>query len=158
MTNRMIWLLLCGGYWIFIGAAEKRNHSAEAALCFLHGLYLAMLCFAILPSAMGTAAFYPSVAASALGVGGSFLLERKNREQAVFCALLFTGLTAVHFLCKGEIDGRKAIALAFFGGMGLYHACAGILPEGVQPREHIAEAMLSAVGFVLGTAFFAGFL
>ncbi len=158
MKDIMIWFLLCGGYGVFTWAAGKRRGSAEAVLSFLDGWYLALLCFAILPCAMGTDAFYLSVAASVFGVGSGFLLERKKNGQMAFCVLLFAALTAVQFLYTGEMDSRKAVLLAFFGGMGLYHACAGILPEGVHPKEHIGGALLSVAGFLLGTVTFAGFL
>ena len=152
----LIWLLLCGGYGILLWTAEKRKRSAEAVLCFWDGCYLALICFGILPCAMAMEAFYPAAAASVLGACGSFGLEQNGRWQPFLRVMFFGGLTAVQFLHTGDMEGCEAILLAFWGGMGLYHACAGILPEGIPPREHIVEALLSAAGFLLGTGYFSG--
>ena len=153
----ILWLILCGGYGGLLWAA-KRRRSAGAALSFLDGFYLALLCFALLPCAMGTERFYEAAAASVLGVGAGFLLEKREKWHKALRLMLFAALTAFCLLHTGGIAPLAAVALAFFGGMGLYHACAGILPEDVPPRERIAEALLAGLGFFLGTICFAGLI
>lgn len=153
----LIWLLLCGGYGGFLWAAKKRISSAEAALCFFDGIYLALLCLALLPRILGTAAFYPAAAAALCGIGIGFLAERRMGRSA-FWALLFALLSGIELLYCGQITGKTAVLLACCGGIGLYHACAGILPEGIHPAEHIGGALLSGGGFLLGTLYFAFFL
>lgn len=146
------WLLFCGGYLSVTWAAKKRE-TARAALCFFDGVYLAMLCFALLPLAMGTPFFYGAAVLSAAGVAMGLLTERRLPKMGV--AILFSGLVTALFL----LDGREptqgvAAALSFFSGMGLYHASAGILPEPIR----IGRALLSAGGFLLGTVYFSPFL
>lgn len=150
----LIWLLLCGGYLIFTWAAKKRD-SAEAALCFFDGVYLAMLCFAVLPMAMETAFFYGAAALSAAGVALGLLAEKKCPWEKALGAVLFIGLTTALFLREGkELTLQEIVPLALFAGMGLYHASAGILPEPIR----ISKALLSAGGFLLGTIIFSPFL
>ena len=156
MTH-LSFLILCGGYGFFTWAAGRRRPFAEAALCFLDGGYLAMLCFAILPLAMETPFFYGAALLSALGIVAGLLLERKFAGRCL-SAVLFMALTVFYFR-QGKVEGMgKALVLAFFGGMGLYHACAGILPEPILSKDRIAGALLSGGGFLLGTVYFAELL
>lgn len=149
-----IWLLLCGGYLISTWAAKRRS-TAEAALCFFDGVYLAMLCFAVLPMAMGTAYFYGAAALSAVGVALGLLAEKRISKEKVLRTVLFIGLTTAFFLLEGKELTLTAVApLALLAGMGLYHACGGILPEPIR----IGKALLSAAGFLLGTIFFSPLL
>ena len=72
-------MLLLVGYLMMIRTAERRN-AAGAVLCFLEGAYLAMLCFAVLPPAMGTARFWGAAGCAAafvigLAVGESFVMQ-----------------------------------------------------------------------------------
>lgn len=154
----LIWLLLCGGYGGFLWAAKRLHPTAAAALCFLDGIYLALLSLAILPAALGTPAFYAAALAAAAGIGCGFLAERRKQGRSWLSALLFAGFLGLALFDCGEIAGRMALPLAFFGGLGLYHACAGILPDGIPPAERIGSALLSGSGFLLGTLSFAVFL
>lgn len=154
-----IWFLLCGGCLIFTLAARgewaaKKRDSAEAALCFLDGVYLAMLCFAVLPMAMETAFFYGAAALSAAGVAFGFWAE-KRRKGKMGDTVLLIGLSTALLLLEGkELMPQQIAPLAFFAGVGLYHASAGILPEPIR----ISRALLSAAGFLLGTIFFSPIL
>lgn len=146
------WLLFCGGYLSVTWAAKKRE-TAQAALCFFDGVYLAMLCFVLLPLAMDTPFFYGAAVLSAAGVAMGLLTERHLPKMGV--AILFSGLVTALFLLDGrELTMEMAAALSFFSGMGLYHASAGILPEPIR----IDRALLSAGGFLLGTVCFSPFL
>ncbi|MGN0136510.1 hypothetical protein [Anaerotignum sp.] len=150
----LIWFLFCGGYLVSAWAAKKRD-SAEAALCFFDGIYLAMLCFAILPLAMGNAFFYGAAALSAVGVALGLLAEKRiSMEKALQTAILIGLTTALFFLAGKELTCMEAVFLALFGGMGLYHASAGVLPEPIR----IGRALLSAGGFLLGTIYFSPIL
>lgn len=153
----IIWLLLCGGYGGFLWAAKKRHPAAEAVLSFLDGIYLALLSLVLLPRALGTAAFYPALPAALGGIVLGFLAERK-RGHAADAAVLFAALTAAALLFPGQPSPGVAILLAFFGSIGLYHACAGILPEGIHPAERLGKTFCSACGFLCGTVYFAVFL
>lgn len=154
-----IWFLLCGGYLIFTMAARaegaaKKQDSAEAALCFLDGVYLAMLCFAVLPMAMETAFFYGAAVLSAAGVAFGFWAEKRSKGK-MGDAVLLIGLSTALLLLEGkELTFIETVPLAFFAGVGLYHASAGILPEPIR----ISRALLSAAGFLLGTVIFSPIL
>ncbi len=112
---------------MMIRTAEKRQ-SARAVLCFLEGAYLAMLCFAVLPPAMGAAQFW---------------------DALLRCAMFLFLTAAVCFSWEMPV-----FLLAFLGGMGLYHASAGIFPEPVSIRN----ALFSAGGFLLGVFLFSPLL
>ena len=149
-----IWLLLSGAYLMFTWAAGRRGF-AEAALCFFDGIYLAMLCFALLPLAMEAAFFYQAAACAAMGVALGLLTEGRLPKENALRAVLFAALAAAFYLLQGkELVWAEAVLLAFFGGMGLYHASAGILPEPVCIRK----AILSAGGFLLGAVYFSPLL
>ena len=142
-------VLLSVVYLIAIRTAEKRK-SAQAVLCFLEGAYLAMLCFAVLPPAMGSVQFWGAAGCAAAGVGAGLLAEKYFPRDAFLRRVLFLLLTgAVCF--SWEIP---VFPLAFLGGMGLYHASAGILPEPVS----IGKAFFSAGGFLLGVFLFSPLL
>ncbi len=145
----MVWVLLLVGYLITIRTAEKRN-SAHAVLCFLEGAYLAMLSFAVLPPAMGSAQFWGAAGCAAAGVGAGLLGEKYLPWDMLLRRALFLFLTAA--VCfSWEIP---VFPLAFLGGMGLYHASAGIFPEPVSIRN----ALFSAGGFLLGVFLFSPLL
>lgn len=150
MLMNILWLMLAFGYGLFTWTAEKRSF-ARAVLCFLDGFYLAMLCFGILPRAMETDFFYGAVAASAAGVLMSVWLEK--RLEGIAPVLTFAITTGCFFLWEGGLSQREVLFLAFFGGMGLYHASAGIIPEKIE----IGKALLSVAGFLFGTFLFIGF-
>ena len=139
-----VWVLLLVGYLMMIRTAERRN-AAGAVLCFLEGAYLAMLCFAVLPPAMGAARFW-----GAAGCGTGFLAEKYLPWDVLLRRALFLFLTAA--VCfSWEIP---VFPLAFLGGVGLYHASAGILPEPVSIRN----ALFSTGGFLAGVFLFSPLL
>ena len=139
-----VWVLLLVGYLMVIRTAERRN-AAGAVLCFLEGAYLAMLCFAVLPPAMGAARFW-----GAAGCGTGLLAEKYLPWDVLLRRALFLFLTAA--VCfSWEIP---VFPLAFLGGVGLYHASAGILPEPVSIRN----ALFSAGGFLVGVFLFSPLL
>lgn len=146
----MVWLILILGYGFFTWTAGKRSF-ATAVLCFLDGFYLAMLCFAILPRAMETDYFYGAAAAAAIGVAAGLWLEKKGKD--ILTVLVLAIVTGCYSFWSGELSLREVLFLAFFGGMGLYHASAGIIPDKIE----IGKALLSAAGFLIGTFLFSGF-
>ena len=146
--NFICWLVLVTGYGLFTWAAKKRRF-ARAALCFLDGGYLAFLCFVVLPSAMGTVSFFPSVLAAGFGVAIGFRMEdRMNLQFPVF--LIITGCQM--FWQLPDLL-QEVLLLSFFGGMGLYHASASIIPEKIE----VEKALISGVGFLVGTILFMSF-
>ena len=142
----MVWLVLVMGYGFFKRAA---GDFSQAVLCFLDGGYLAFLCFAILPSAMGTNHFFMAAAAAGAGVVMSFLTEKyRILPVAVFALVVFA------FLFRQESFSQSEVLLfSFCGGMGLYHASAGIIPEQIA----IGKALMSGAGFLCGTLLFGCF-
>lgn len=143
----ILWLILIVGYGFLTWAAEKRTF-ASAALCFFDGGYLAFLCLLLLPCAMGTTFFYGAAAVAALGVLAGLWSERRKGIPAVVFAIATGGL----LLFDNRLSFLETLVLAFFGGMGLFHASAGILPEKIEIRT----ALWSAAGFLLGTFLFVG--
>lgn len=141
----ILWLALVMGYGLFTWAAEKRTF-AKAALCFLDGGYLAFLCFALLPHVMGTAYFFLSAAAAGVGVLVSLRLEGRK----ILSVLILWIVTGCQLLWQDPLSFREVLLLAFFGGMGLYHASAGIIPNKIE----IGKALCSGAGFLFGTFLF----
>ena len=146
-----VWVLLLVGYLMMIRTAERRN-AAGAVLCFLEGAYLAMLCFAVLPPAICIIGSIVGIAAgcAAAGCGTGLLAEKYLPWDVLLRRALFLFLTAA--VCfSWEIP---VFPLAFLGGVGLYHASAGILPEPVSIRN----ALFSAGGFLAGVFLFSPLL
>ena len=142
----IVWLVLVMGYGFFKRAAGEFS---QAVLCFLDGGYLAFLCFAILPSAMETEHFFMAATAAGAGVVMSFLTEKyRILPVAVFALIVFAFL-----FWQGNLSQPQVLLLSFCGGMGLYHASAGIIPEKVE----VGKALLSGAGFLGGTILFACF-
>lgn len=144
----MAWLgyvLWIGGYGGCIWAAKKRR-AAAAALCFWDGLYLAFVCFAVLPPALETLYFYAAAAAAGLGVAAGFLAEGTRLGGRAVRWAVFAGLSA--FCAVLPASAGAVLLRAALGGVGLYHASCGIVPEEIC----IGRAFLSAAGFLLGVA------
>ena len=142
----IFWLVLVMGYGYVTWAA---GNFSKAALSFLNGGYLAFLCFAVLPYAMGTEYFYGAALAVTAGVLAGFWMEKK-RNLAV---LIFVGISGWYLFCEELFSPIEFLFLAFFGGIGLYHASAGIIPDKIE----IGKALLSGAGFLCGTVLFSCF-
>ena len=139
----IFWLVLVMGYGFFTWAA---GNFSKAALSFLDGGYLAFLSFAVLPWAMGTEHFFPAVFAASMGVLSGECLEEKWKLSAVVFAII----TGCYFFSGEAYSLGKILFLAFAGGMGLYHASAGIIPDQIE----MGKALLSGAGFLVGTFLF----
>lgn len=139
----IFWLVLVMGYGFLTWAA---GNFSKAALSFLNGGYLAFLCFSVLPHAMGTEHFFPAAFAAGLGVLAGLWLEGKQKLPAV----VFAMVTGCQLFWGEPLSFGKILFLAFLGGMGLYHASAGIIPDKIEIRK----ALLSGAGFLVGTFLF----
>ena len=139
----IFWLVLVTGYGFFTWAA---GNFSKAALSFLDGGYLAYLCFVALSDAMGTEYFFSAAFAAGVGVLVGLWLENRKKLPVLVFAIV-TGCQ----LFSGEVLSLPEILfLAFIGGMGLYHASAGIIPDQIE----IGKALLSGAGFLAGTFLF----
>ncbi len=144
--TKIFWLVLVVGYGMFTWAA---GNFSRAALCFLDGGYLALLSFAVLPTAMGTAYFYPAAAFAGLGILVGFWQEKRR----FLPTLVFAIVVGYPALWQLSFSLKETLALAFFGGMGLFHASASIIPDKID----IGKALFSGAGFLSGTFLFCGF-
>ncbi|WP_458408196.1 hypothetical protein [Anaerotignum sp.] len=145
MTH-ILWLILVMGYGLFTWAA---GNFSKAALSFLDGGYLAFLCFAVLPHAMETEHFYLAAFVAGMGVLAGLRLEGKK----MLLLLVFAIVTGCQLFWRDPLSLRENLFLAFFGGMGLYHASSGIIPDKIE----IGKALLSGAGFLCGTFLFSCF-
>lgn len=145
------WLAVCAGYWLW--AAKGRRSTFLQGL--LHGFFLGALCFGILPPVMEMPLFYAAAVCSVCGTAAGVWLEEKWGERnSILTALLFTALI---LLWCGKIGGslQYLCCIAFFGGMGLYAACCGILPEDGAMRDRLRPAVGGCAGFLISAAIFA---
>lgn len=138
-----VWLILATGYGLFSWAARKRRF-ADAVLSFWNGGYLAFLSFAALPAVMGTEFFYAAAAAAGVGILVGVFLEEKC---SFLPSVIFAAVTGRQLMAEENF----VLLFAFLGGMGLFHASCGILPEKIE----IKKAVLSGGGFLTGTILFA---
>lgn len=105
-------MLLLVGYLMMIRTAERRN-AAGAVLCFLEGAYLAMLCFAVLPPAMGTARFWGAAGCAAAGCGTGLLAEKYLPWDVLLRRALFLFSDGGGLLLMGDsrisagVSGRR---------------------------------------------------
>lgn len=142
----IFWLVLTGGYGLLSWAAGRFS---QAALCFWNGGYLAFLCFSLLPAAMGTEHFFAAAAAAGAGVTAGFWQEKRTWLPA----LVFAAVTGCQIFWSELVSFGEILFLAFLGGMGLYHASAGIIPDKIE----IGKALLCGAGFLSGTFLFSCF-
>lgn len=141
----ILWLVLVMGYGYFTWAA---GNFSKAALSFLDGGYLAFLCFAVLPCAMDTVYFFYAAAAAGMGVLAGVFLEKKVKKISAFVFALVTASLLV-FGDSGVF--WEVLLLAFLGGVGLYYASSGVIPDKIE----IGKSLLSGAGFLCGTLLFA---
>lgn len=149
----ILWLAACVGYCIW--AAKGRRASVLQGI--LHGLFLGLLCFGILPPAMEMPLFYGAAACSVCGAAtGVWLENRMGCRGFWFTAPLFMALTLL-WLWQEKTGGgiRFPFCEAFFGGIGLYAACCGVLPEDGTARDKLRPAVGGGIGFLLSAALFA---
>lgn len=145
------WLAVCAGYWLW-GVKGRRNTLLQGVL---HGFFLGLLCFGILPPVMETPLFCATAICSVCGAAaGAWLEEKWGERSSLPAALLFTALT---LLWRGGIGGSLQFlcGIAFFGGMGLYAACCGVLPEDGAMWVRLRPAVGGCAGFLLSAAIFA---
>lgn len=137
------WLILVVGYGLLPRAA---GIFSGAALSFLNGGYLAFLSFAVLPHAMGMEQFFLAAFLAGSGVLIGLWLEEKEKLPA----LIFAIVTGMQLFGGEPFSVAENLILSFFGGMGLYHASAGIIPD----KAEIGKALLCGAGFLCGTFLF----
>ena len=80
-----------------------------------------------------------------------------TRNEKIMMLLIKAGAVQVEEALGFALDrcvGEMIFPLAFLGGVGLYHASAGILPEPVSIRN----ALFSAGGFLAGVFLFSPLL
>ena len=126
MTH-ILWLVLVLGYGLFTWAAGKFS---KAALSFLDGGYLAFLCFAVLPHAMGMEHFFLAAGAAGIGVTAALFLEGKKKLPP----LVFAIVTGCQLFWSEPLSLREILFLAFFGGMGLYFLSMSRLVIAISDR------------------------
>lgn len=141
----ILWLVLVMGYGLSTWAAGKISQAAHS---FLEGGYLAFLCFAVLPESMGGEHFFLAALMAGIGVLAGVWLEKW--QKLLVPTLVFALVTYCQTFWTEPISLREILLLAFFGGMGLYHASAGIIPDKIE----IGKALLSGAGFLCGTFLF----
>lgn len=139
----IVWFVLVMGYGLTSWAAGRFSRAAHS---FLEGGYLAFLCFVVLPQSMGGEYFFPAVLLTGMGVLAGVALEKWRKLPLAVFALV----TGCQLFWTLPISMQEALLLAFFGGMGLYHASAGIIPDKIE----IGKALLSGAGFLCGTFLF----
>ena len=142
--------MFAGAYWCFFLLEGRGSKAGRFALFFMDGLFLGILAFGILPKAMEAHCFYGGVSFAVAGVLLGFLSEKKTAERRTGLAVFLTVLGAAVLFLPWET--RKLLGL--FGGLGLYFASAGILPEGLSFREQLLYMLSSGGGFLTAVAYF----
>lgn len=144
----IIWLAACVGFWLW-AAKGRRGTLAQG---FLHGLFLGLLCFGILPPAMETPVFYGTAVCAVGGMAAMTWLEGKIGEKfPLSAAALFSLLTVMWVWSSGL---AHPFFTAFWGGAGLYAACSGILPDGLVAGAVFRPAISGGAGFLLSAVIF----
>ena len=142
-------MLLLVGYLMVTRTAERRNAARVLSFAFWRGLIWRCSAsrFCRLPWVRRGSGVRQAVRRQAAGQG---FWQRNIFHGMCFCGARCSFLTAA--VCfSWEIP---VFPLAFLGGVGLYHASAGILPEPVSIRN----ALFSAGGFLVGVFLFSPLL
>ncbi len=143
----IFWLSACIGYCLW--AAKGRRGTFLQG--FLHGFFLGLLCFGILPPVMETP-FFCGMAAVCGAAAGVWLEGKAGSVFFLLVSLLFGILTASWFWQWGRETGFS-IFWAFLGGTGLYAACCGVLPDG-GAWEKLRPAAGGGMGFLFSVIIF----
>lgn len=150
----IFWLFACAVYWLW----TWRGRQASGVRGFLHGVFLGLLCFGILPPLMETPFFYGAALCALGGAAAGAWLEEKREKQFLWLSILLFTAFGLLWIWEGKAGGVLPAPFfrAFLGGMALYAACCGILPEEGSPQEKIRPAIGGGIGFLLAAIFFAG--
>ena len=136
-------------------AAYRREKGYPLLFRFLEGYILAFLCFYFLPQAFEQVFFLKAGIAALLGIGCAAWLERvfqkQERARGGFRLLIFVLLA----ITQGFMPATFSMGLvrAWLGGMGLYAASEGLLPEDGGLEELVYAGVGGILGFLLGAYF-----
>lgn len=162
-----IWLGLAMVFWGAILLFWDKRGNTDILFRFFDGLLLAFLCVCLLPMAFYGDYFWLVACGLLFGVLIGAVLEQKIGmfflqpllNNVLHCAVFSA---AIWFYRYGSIvfweNQFFYVAVSFFGGLFLFVACGGILPDSVCGKERLAKAMGGFVGFFLGIILLCGIL
>ncbi len=163
-----IWLGMAGLFWgvtlLFFYMEENRG---DVLFRFFDGLLLAYLCFCLLPRTFEGDCFWMAACCLLSGVLigalleqkiGDFILEPSHNNWLHCCA--FSAAVWVRMYGMRVIEEKELLlaAAAFFGGLFLFIACGGILPDYVCGKERFGKALGGFAGFFTGVVLLYGIL
>lgn len=141
-------LIASVGYCFWVAKGRRRS----VVQGVLHGFFLGMLCFCVLPPAMERPYFFSTAACSVCGMmAGTWLEKKLGKNFPLLAALLFSGLTLLWLWNQGL---PFPLFTAFLGGTGLYAACCGIWPEDAAGEVVLRLATGGGVGFLFSAIIF----
>ncbi|NLK37286.1 MAG: hypothetical protein GX299_04310 [Epulopiscium sp.] len=156
-----MWLALASAACCITGLYIRYNSWKIGILFrFFDGLMLAFLCFSLLPVVLEEGHFAVGVAGILLGVllgavaeqKTLFFWEKNIRRDFLHSASFFIAVLLGHWHIPPERNGILvySIVVAFFGGLLLFIACGGILPEDSSKKNQLLCALGGFIGFILG--------
>lgn len=138
-------------YWLVLLAAHRRKNAYALPFRFLEGVCLAFVSFSFLPSVFLKGVALAGLGAT-LGILSGIFLEQKlwglGWRREVYVAIIFTLFFPVVRLAIPFV-----LLQGIFGGLGLYAASSGLLPEGGKVEEMIPTAVGGVLGFLVGAWF-----
>ncbi len=156
-----MWLAVASAICCITGLYFRRNSSGAGILFrFFDGLMLAFLCFSLFPVVLEEGNFVAGVTGIVLGVIIGSVLEQKTlyywekniRKDFLHSAAFFVAVLLGYWSIPEEGNGLLvySIIVALLGGLLLFIACGGILPEDTSKKNQVLCALGGFIGFVMG--------
>lgn len=147
-------------YGIVCLTARKRQKDYPLLFRFIEGYFLAYLCFCYLPIAFAEGKFFQAGICALAGIGlGAMVsnkMQKKNYAVCTYRLFVFFTVVVAYYILASMQDILPRLAFALLGGVGLYGANEGLLPEDVGLNEMVYSGVGGILGFLLGI--FMGFI
>lgn len=147
-------------YAIVCLTAKKRQKDYPLLFRFIEGYFLAYLCFSYLPIAFAEGKFFQAGICALAGIGLGAVLsgiaQKRNHAVCAYRLLVFFIVVISYYALANMQTALPRLAFALLGGVGLYGANEGLLPEDVALNEMIYSGIGGILGFLFGI--FIGFI
>ena len=146
--------------WSLTAFGKEKRVIFDFGFSYFDGIAIGLLCMVILPVAFGESVFWLGVLGIICGVFTTCVLEyyKKNWVAQQWLHSVMVSILVWFWIFGKEIKGGEIplfpFWVAFFGGVGLFLACDGVLPEGKEKREGFFRGLGGMCGFLTTMVFF----
>jgi len=158
--KRLLFLGIFFLIWSFTAFGKEKRVVFDFAFSYYDGIAIGLLCMVVLPVAFKESSFWLGVLGIICGVSGSCVLEHQKKfwvEQQWLHSAAVSILVWFWLFEKEVVWVRLLMSpflVAFFGGVALFLACDGVLPEGKGRKEGFFRGLGGMCGFLTTMIFF----